>query len=262
MPTPPPNERMASPAAMHSRASRIDMSMPMRRARNVTSGLTAAKASQRNRRQHALHALGPMQGQYLFGREHRTDRRDGGTQIQRYEEDQSQPTIRWKDRSYASTLRFDLVHNASIPVFASMVPADRRYTCQSPSSPSVSKQSLMSFNALRARRRHRYRRDVSPPRPSKRATKANAAVKLESICEFNATLKKTTLRPIRALRAATSPITTTVTPRSSNTSTSRAKKGGRRPTPMMTITSSCRSNQPDSSAYGLAWIRQNINVSA
>lgn len=45
MPTPPPNERMASPAAMHSRASRIDMSMPMRRARNVTSGLTAAKAS-------------------------------------------------------------------------------------------------------------------------------------------------------------------------------------------------------------------------
>ena len=44
MPTPPPNERMASPAAMHSRASRIDMSMPMRRARNVTSGLTAAKA--------------------------------------------------------------------------------------------------------------------------------------------------------------------------------------------------------------------------
>ena len=107
---------------------------------------------------------------------------------------------------------------------------------QSPSSPSVSKQSLMSSMRFRTSTSSLPRR--SPTSSAKRATKANAAVKLESICEFNATLKKTTLRPIRALRAATSPITTTVTPRSSNTSTSRAKKGGRRPTPTMTATSS------------------------
>ena len=59
-------------------------------------------------------------------REHRTDRRDGGTQIQRYEEDQGSP--RSSGRKVVRQRSVYLVHNASIPVFASMIPADRRYT--------------------------------------------------------------------------------------------------------------------------------------
>ena len=65
------------------------------------------EGDQRNRRQHALHALAPRKVGSHLG-EDRPDGGDGGPQIQRYEEDQAthNPV---EDRSYASMFRFEFI---------------------------------------------------------------------------------------------------------------------------------------------------------